>query len=102
MPGQPKFLINRGSYGAGFKYLEDIEKTFGKGYSDADEREIRMLQAEVRLATGKRKEAADIFGRFDKQATTGRRCPHPLCQVSHGGTGLRQGSPTLRAGCKIT
>ena len=55
-----KVLINRGSYGAGFKYLEDIEKTFGKGYSDADEREIHMLQAEVRLATGKRKEAADI------------------------------------------
>ena len=97
-----KVLINRGSYGAGFKYLEDIEKTFGKGYSDADEREIRMLQAEVRLATGKRKEAADILEGLDKQATTGRRSPHPLCQVSHGGTGLRQGSPTLRAGCKIT
>ena len=50
-----KVLINRGSYGAGFEYLDNIEKTFGKGYSDADEREIRMLQAEVRLATGKRK-----------------------------------------------
>ena len=56
-----KVLINRGSYGAGFKYLEDIEKTFGKGYSKADEREIRMLQAEVRLATGKRKEAEKIL-----------------------------------------
>jgi tetratricopeptide (TPR) repeat protein len=56
-----KVLINRGSYAAGFNYLEDIEKTFGKGYSDADEREIRMLQAEVRLATGKRKEAASIL-----------------------------------------
>ena len=54
-------LINRGSYGAGFKYLEDIEKTFGKGYTDADEREIRMLQAEVRLATGKRKDAEKIL-----------------------------------------
>ena len=53
-----KILINRGSYGAGFRYLEQIEKTFGKGYSDADEREIRMLQAEVRIATGKHKEAA--------------------------------------------
>ncbi|NDH01273.1 MAG: hypothetical protein EBY43_09410, partial [Opitutae bacterium] len=56
-----KVLINRGSYGAGFKYLEDIEKTFGKGYTDADEREIRMLQAEVRLATGKRKDAENIL-----------------------------------------
>ncbi|MEK9772044.1 MAG: tetratricopeptide repeat protein [Opitutae bacterium] len=56
-----KVLINRGSYGAGFRYLEEIEKTFGKGYSDADEREIRMLQAEVRLVTGKRKEAADLL-----------------------------------------
>jgi len=56
-----KILINRGSYGAGFRYLEQIEKTFGKGYSDADEREIRMLQAEVRIATGKRKEAAEIL-----------------------------------------
>jgi tetratricopeptide (TPR) repeat protein len=56
-----KVLINRGSYAAGFNYLEDIEKAFGKGYSDADEREIRMLQAEVRLATGKRKEASSIL-----------------------------------------
>ena len=56
-----KVLINRGSYGAGFRYLEDIEKTFGKGYSDADEREIRILQAEVRLATGKRKDAEKIL-----------------------------------------
>ena len=56
-----KVLINRGSYGAGFEYLDNIEKTFGKGYSDADEREIRMLQAEVRLATGKRKEAEKIL-----------------------------------------
>ena len=54
-------MINRGSYGAGFRYLEDIEKTFGKGYSDADEREIRILQAEVRLATGKRKDAEKIL-----------------------------------------
>ena len=54
-------LINRGSYAAGFKYLEDIEKTFGKGYTDADEHEIRMLQAEVRLATGKRKDAEKIL-----------------------------------------
>ena len=67
-----KVLINRGSYGAGFKYLEDIEKTFGKGYSDADEREIRMLQAEVRLATGKQKEAADILeGLISKQPLDG-------------------------------
>ena len=56
-----KVLINRGSYGAGFKYLEDIEKTFGKGYTDSDERVIRMLQAEVRLATGKRKDAEKIL-----------------------------------------
>ena len=65
-------MINRGSYGAGFKYLEDIEKTFGKGYSDADEREIRMLKAEVRLATGKRNEAADILeGLISKQPLDG-------------------------------
>ena len=57
MPGRPKVLISRGSYGAGFKYLEDIEKIFEKGYTDADERMIRMLQAEVRIATGKRKDA---------------------------------------------
>ncbi len=56
-----KVLINRGAYGAGFEYLEEIEKTFGKGYSDTDEHEIRMLQAEVRLATGKRTEARKIL-----------------------------------------
>ncbi len=56
-----KALINRGSYGAGFKYLEEIQKTFGNGYSKDDEREIRMLQAEVRIATGKREEAAKII-----------------------------------------
>jgi tetratricopeptide (TPR) repeat protein len=56
-----KALINRGSYGAGFKYLEQIQKTFGNGYSKDDEREIRMLQAEVRIATGKREEAAKII-----------------------------------------
>ena len=36
-------------------------KTFGKGYTDADEREIRTLQAEVRLAIGKRKDAENIL-----------------------------------------
>ena len=56
-----KVLIHRGSYGAGFKYLEEIEKIFGKGYTEGDERTIRMLQAEVRIATGKRKEAALII-----------------------------------------
>jgi len=56
-----KVLITRGSYGAGFKYLEEIEKIFGKGYSQEDERVIRMLQAEVRIATGKRDEAALII-----------------------------------------
>ena len=56
-----KVLINRGAYGAGFKYLEEIEKTFGEGYSEGDERTIRMLQAEVRIATGKRQEAARIL-----------------------------------------
>ena len=56
-----KVLISRGSYGAGFKYLEEIEKIFGQGYSEGDERIIRMLQAEVRIATGKRKEAAQIL-----------------------------------------
>ena len=52
----------------------------------------------VWLPANKRKQP--ISGRPDKQATTGRRSTYPLCQVSHGGTGLRQGSPTLRAGCK--
>jgi tetratricopeptide (TPR) repeat protein len=56
-----KVLIDRGSYGAGFKYLQEIENTFGKGYSESDERTIRMLQAEVRIATGKRQEAARIL-----------------------------------------
>jgi tetratricopeptide (TPR) repeat protein len=56
-----KVLINRGSYGACFKYLEEIEKIFGQGFSKEDERIIRMLQAEVRIATGKRKEAAQIL-----------------------------------------
>ena len=56
-----KVLIDRGAYGAGFKYLQEIEKTFGKGYSESDERTIRMLQAEVRIATGKRQEAARIL-----------------------------------------
>lgn len=56
-----KVLINRGAYGDGFKYLEEIEKTFGEGYSEGDERTIRMLQAEVRIATGKRQEAARIL-----------------------------------------
>ena len=56
-----KVLISRGSYGAGFKYLEEIEKIFGQGFSEGDERIIRMLQAEVRIATGKRKEAAQIL-----------------------------------------
>ncbi len=56
-----KVLINRGAYAAGFKYLEDMEKTFGEGYTEADQREIRMLQAEVRLATGKREDAEKIL-----------------------------------------
>jgi tetratricopeptide (TPR) repeat protein len=56
-----KVLINRGSYEAGFKYLEQIQKVFGEGYSDSDEHQIRMLQAEVRIATGKRKDAAAIL-----------------------------------------
>jgi tetratricopeptide (TPR) repeat protein len=56
-----KVLIARGSYGAGFKYLEEIEQKFGKGFSEDEERIIRMLQAEVRIATGKRKEAATII-----------------------------------------
>ena len=56
-----KVLISRGSYGAGFRYLEEIEKIFGQGFSEEDERIIRMLQAEVRIATGKRKEAAQIL-----------------------------------------
>jgi len=56
-----KVLINRGSYEAGFKYLEEIQKIFGEGYSDSDEHQIRMLQAEVRIATGKRKDAAAIL-----------------------------------------
>ena len=56
-----KVLIDRGAYGAGFKYLQEIEKTFGKGYSESDERTIRMLQAEVRIATGQRQEAARIL-----------------------------------------
>jgi len=56
-----KVLIDRGAYGAGFKYLQEIEKTFGKGYSESDERTIRMLQAEVCIATGKRQEAARIL-----------------------------------------
>ena len=56
-----KVLINRGSYEAGFKYLEEIQKIFGEGYSDSDEHRIRMLQAEVRIATGKRKDAAAIL-----------------------------------------
>lgn len=56
-----KVLINRGSYAAGFKYLEEIQKFFGEGYSDSDEHQIRMLQAEVRIATGKRKDAAAIL-----------------------------------------
>ncbi len=56
-----KVLIKRGSYGAGFKYLEEIEKIFGKGFSESDERTIRMLQAEVRIATGKNKEATLII-----------------------------------------
>ncbi len=56
-----KVLINRGSYEAGFQYLQDIEKTFGQGYTPSDEREIRMLKAEVCLATGKRKDAEKIL-----------------------------------------
>ena len=56
-----KVLINRGSFASAFNYLESIEKTFGKGYSSEDEHEIRMLQAEVCLATGKSKDAEKIL-----------------------------------------
>ena len=56
-----KILIGRGSYQEGFAYLDQIEKIFGKGYSREDEKEIRLLQAEVMRATGKNEEAKKLL-----------------------------------------
>ena len=56
-----RILIGRGSYQDGFSYLEKIELNFGKGYSEEDEKKIRLLQAEVLRATGKDQKASDIL-----------------------------------------
>lgn len=70
-----RILISRGSYQDGFSYLEKIEKIFGKGYSDEDEKEIRLLQAEVMRATGKDEDAHKILTTLVTQ--------HPLEGKAH-------------------
>jgi tetratricopeptide (TPR) repeat protein len=62
-----RILIGRGSYQDGFSYLEKIEKIFGQGYSDEDEKEIRLLQAEVMRATGKDADARKILTKLVTQ-----------------------------------
>ena len=61
-----RILINRGSYEDGFSYLEEIEKNFGMGYSVDDEKQIKLLQAEVLRATGKDSEASSILVELSK------------------------------------
>ena len=56
-----RILIGRGSYQEGFSYLDQIESIFGKGYSEEDEKKIRLLQAEVLRATGKDQSARKIL-----------------------------------------
>lgn len=56
-----KILIGRRSYEDGFRYLDKIEKNFGSGYSEEDEKEIRLLQAEVMRATGKNDQAKKLL-----------------------------------------
>ena len=70
-----RILISRGSYQDGFSYLEKIEKIFGKGYSDEDEKEIRLLQAEVMRATGNDEDAHKILTTLVTQ--------HPLEGKAH-------------------
>lgn len=61
-----RILINRGSYLDGFSYLEKIEKNFGMGFSVEDEKQIKLLQAEVLRATGKDPEASSILVELSK------------------------------------
>ena len=96
-----KALINRGSYGAGFKYLEEIQKTFGNGYSKDDEREIRMLQAEVRIATGKREEAAKIIEEIIQNTPLDGEALLSISKAGHRRIGLCSSSPALRKGGQV-
>ena len=68
-----RILIGRGSYQDGFSYLEKIEKIFGQGYSDEDEKEIRLLQAEVMRATGKDADARKILTNTGHPASARRK-----------------------------
>ena len=56
-----RILIARGSFEEGFSYLDQIESFFGSGYSEEDEKKIRLLQAEVLRATGKDQSAQKIL-----------------------------------------
>lgn len=56
-----RILIGRGSFEEGFSYLDQIESFFGSGYSEEDEKKIRLLQAEVLRATGKDQSAQKIL-----------------------------------------
>jgi tetratricopeptide (TPR) repeat protein len=56
-----RILIGRGSFEEGFSYLDQIESFFGSGYSEEDEKKIRLLQAEVMRATGKDQSAQKIL-----------------------------------------
>ena len=50
----------------GFSYLDKIEKNFGMGFSVEDEKQIKLLQAEVLRATGKDPEASSILVELSK------------------------------------
>ena len=77
-----RILINRGSYEDGFSYLEEIEKNFGMGYSVDDEKQIKLLQAEVLRATGKDSEASSILVELSKKFPLEGKIHFPLGQLA--------------------
>ncbi|MAS79613.1 MAG: hypothetical protein CMI25_04305 [Opitutae bacterium] len=56
-----RILIRRGSYQDGFAYLGKIDQAFGNSYSNEERKDVRLLQAEVLKATGKKETSEKIL-----------------------------------------
>ena len=54
-------LIDRGSYQAGFRYLDQIEQKFAEGMGEEDQLQLLALKAKIKLTTGQDEEAATLL-----------------------------------------
>tara|TARA_A100001037_G_scaffold240759_1_gene220760 strand:- start:264 stop:1640 length:1377 start_codon:yes stop_codon:yes gene_type:complete len=54
-------LIDRGSYQAGFRYLDQIEQQFADGMGEDDQLQLLALKANIKLTTGQDDEAAKLL-----------------------------------------